>query len=212
MQRQSDAPRVFPVPWITEAGVAGFFGILLVLLLLRPDYDPVTRYISEYAVGPGGWAARTAFVLLGLASLNLVPGFLGPGAPARGRRVAVALSVWGVAVLTAAAFPVDPQGQAVTATGTVHLAASLAAFAGLTLAMAFAVGSFRATAGGRDFARPTRWAAIMTPTAFLLEASVFVSLGWVGVGQWLLFGVAGAWIAAVARWFRRIDRPAELDR
>ena len=206
MQQRGDTPRVFPVPWVTEAGVVGFFGIILVLLLIRPDYDPVSRYISEYAVGAGGWAARTAFVLLGLASLNLVPGFLGAGAPARGRRVAVSLGIWGVAVLTAAAFPVDPQGQAVTPTGAVHLAAAFAAFAGLIATMALAVGSFRATDGWRDFARPTRWAAIMTPTAFLLEASVFVSLGWVGLGQWLLFGVAGAWILAVARRFRSVAR------
>lgn len=212
MGGRGDTSGVFPVPWVTEAGVVGFFGILLVLLLIRPDYDPVTRYISEYAVGPGGWAARTAFVLLGLASLNLVPGFLGPGAPARGRRVAVSLGVWGVAVLTAAAFPVDLQGEAVTATGAVHLAASLVGFAGLILGMALAVRSFRATEGWRDFARPTRWAAIMAPTAFLLESSVFVSLGWVGLGQWLLFGVAGAWILAVARRFRSVGRPTAAGR
>lgn len=201
MQQADDARRVFPVPWITETGVVGFFAIILGLLIVRPDYDPITRYISEYAVGPGGWAARTAFVLLGLASLNLVPGFLGAGAPARGRRVAVSLGVWGAAVLTAAAFPVDPQGQAVTPTGTVHLVASLVGFAALIAAMALAVGSFRATDGWRDFARPTRWAAMMTPTAFLLEASVFVSLGWAGLGQWLLFGVAGAWLYFVGRRF-----------
>ncbi|MGK7310849.1 MAG: DUF998 domain-containing protein [Candidatus Longimicrobiales bacterium M2_2A_002] len=212
MQQPDDARRVFPVPWITEAGVVGFFTLILGLLIVHPHYDPITRYISEYAVGPGGWVARTAFVLLGLASLNLVPGFLGAGAPARGRRVAVSLGVWGAAVLTAAAFPVDPQGQAVTPTGTVHLVASFVGFAALIAAMALAVGSFRATDGWRDFARPTRWAAIMTPTAFLLEASVFVSLGWVGLGQWLLFGVAGAWLLAVARRFGSVRRAGTADR
>ena len=219
--RTEAEPRVFPVPWATETGVAAFFVVAFTVLLTRPEYDTVGRYISEYAVGPGGRAMRAAFVLLGLASLNLVPGFLrGPGSagteggrgvsggrvPSGGRpaRVGWALALWGVAVLVAAAFPVDVQGAEPTATGTVHLVASGVGFAALFAAMGFGVRVFRESEGWRDLARPTRWVAIATPTAFLLEASVFSTLGWVGVGQWLLFGLAGGWILVVGRRFRRV--------
>ena len=202
--RTEREPTVFPVPWVTEVGVAVFFTVAFTLLLTRPDYHPIRRYVSEYAVGPGGWAMRTAFVMLGLASLNLVPGFLrgagrergrdarrGPGPDAQSAdRVGWALGVWGVAVLAAAAFPVDVRGAERTGAGMVHLVTSGVGFVALFAAMGLAVRAFRESEGWRELARPTRWVAIMTPTAFLLEASVFSTAGWVGVGQWLLFGQA----------------------
>lgn len=199
MSDLSGRARAFPISWLTEAGVLTFFVVTAFLLIARTDYDPVTRYISEYAVGPGGWAVRAAFVLLGLASLNLLPGFVGRGAVVRSGRVAASLGLWGLAVLVAAAFPVDLQGRPVTPTGAIHLAASVTGFVALVAAMGFASRSFRRAEGRRGLARLSRWAAILTAASFVLEASVFASLGWVGVGQWLLFGIAGAWLAVLGR-------------
>lgn len=189
--------------------MAGFFGVAVALMAARSDYDPVRRYISEYAVGPGGWLMRAGFALLGVASLNLVPGFLTwPGAArARARRVAGALAVWGAAVVTAAVFRVDLQGTAVTGTGTVHLVAAAVGFVALFLALAWAGRPFRETAGWNDLARSTRWVAVLAPVAFLMEATVFSTLGWVGVGQWVLFGLGGGWLLAVGRRFHVVAAP-----
>lgn len=202
----SQGRRFLPIPWLTEAGVGAFFFIAVVLLILRQDYDPVHRYISEYAVGPGGWALRVGFVALGLASLNLALGFFHRSRPARGGRVGGALSVWAVAVLVAAAFPVDLQGNPVTRVGAVHLLASSVAFVSLIVAMVFAIRSFRRDMEWQALTRPTRWAALLTTAALILMISVFSSLTWHGAGQWPLFGVACGWLLLLSRHFRNRGR------
>lgn len=188
-----------PVPWLTELAVAAFGAVALVLALLRSDYDPLRRYVSEYAVGPGGWAMRAGFLALGAGSFNLVPDFLRARSPERLRAVGWALAVWGGAVVVAALFPVDPQGRPTTSSGAVHLAASGVGFLGLFAAMALAARRFRDADGWRDLAGLTRGFAVATPVAFLLEATVFATVGWVGAGQWILFGLAGAWLVVLAR-------------
>lgn len=194
-----------PFPWVTEVGVGAFFGVAVVLMLLRPDFDPLRRYVSEYAVGWGGGWMRGGFVLLGLGSLNLVPGFSrGERGPEGGGRIGGFLTLWGAAVLVAAAFPVDLQEGPRTGTGTIHLVASLVAFVSLFVAMAVGSRRFGRSPDWRPVARATRWAAFLTPLSFVLEASVFATLGWVGVGQWLLFGLAGGWLILLSRRFRRL--------
>lgn len=180
-----------------------FFLIAILLLVIRPDYDPVSRYLSEYAVGWGGWALRMGFLALGLGSLNLVPGFFGPSGPDRGHRVGWPLGLWAVAVMVAAVFPVDLQGEPITGTGGVHLAAAGIAFIALFFAMGLAARSFRRSPGWQRLARPAVWIAVLAPVTFVLLSSVFVSFGWVGVGQWLVFGIAGGWLVLLARHFRR---------
>ena len=188
-----------PLPWLTELGVAAFVAVALALAVLRSDYDPLRRYVSEYAAGPGGWAMRAGFLALGAGSLNLVPGFLRARSPGGSGRIGWALAVWGSAVVVAALFPVDPRGTATTPAGSVHLAASGVGFLGLFAAMALAARAFREADGWRDLARLSRGFAIATPAAFLLEATVFATVGWVGLGQWILFGLAGTWLVVLAR-------------
>lgn len=188
-----------PVPWLTELAVVAFGAVALALAVLRSDYDPPRRYVSEYAIGPGGWAMRTGFLALGVGSLNLVPGLLRTRSPEGYERIGWALAAWGGAVVVAALFPVDPQGTPTTLGGTVHLAASGVGFLGLFAAMALAARRFRDTEGWRDLAGLTRGFAVATPAAFLLEATVFATVGWVGVGQWILFGLAGSWLVVLAR-------------
>src|SRR5690349_21149676 len=37
--------------------------IILALHAIRPEYQPSWRFISEYAIGPGGWIMQAAFLL-----------------------------------------------------------------------------------------------------------------------------------------------------
>ena len=54
-------------PW------AGMFGPLLFTLsftvngFLRPEYNPVQRYVSELSIGPQGWIQIASFMLLGVS-------------------------------------------------------------------------------------------------------------------------------------------------
>ncbi|RLM89540.1 DUF998 domain-containing protein [Haloarcula sp. Atlit-7R] len=203
----------FPYPWVTEVGVAGFFLVALLIIALRGDLNPVDNYISEYAVGPHGWGMRIGFVLLGIGSLNLVPGFFRPNLALEGRhQIGYLLAIWTVAVLTAAVFPVDLQGTPVTPIGTVHLVASLVGFLSLFVAMAVSVRRFKQSETWRDRTRLTRAVAVLTPFVFVLEVSLFSTLGWVGIGQWLLFALSGGWLVVLARQFDRLEESIDESR
>jgi hypothetical protein len=48
-----------------------WFGIIGLLHLIRPELDPRTRMISEYACGPGGWIMQLAFLCMAISCWSL---------------------------------------------------------------------------------------------------------------------------------------------
>ncbi|MDP4128272.1 MAG: DUF998 domain-containing protein, partial [Bacillota bacterium] len=56
---------------ISLIGIAYVVVIIVAMHKLRPDYDPRSRYISEYAVGKYGQLASSSFVIFGLAILGI---------------------------------------------------------------------------------------------------------------------------------------------
>jgi hypothetical protein len=48
-----------------------WFGIIGLLHLIRPELDPRTRMISEYACGPGGWIMQLAFLCTSVSCWSL---------------------------------------------------------------------------------------------------------------------------------------------
>ena len=55
-------------------GVVTVFALYVLLHVLRPDYNPLRRFLSEYAVGRFGVLMTAAFFLQALISLALVIG------------------------------------------------------------------------------------------------------------------------------------------
>jgi hypothetical protein len=49
-----------------------FLVLLAVLHILKPEYDPSWRMISEYEIGRFGWAMQLAFFSLAIASLSAI--------------------------------------------------------------------------------------------------------------------------------------------
>src|SRR5918998_1869222 len=88
--------------------------------LLRPDIDPVSEPVSDYAVGPFGTFVGVAIFALGVGSLALALGLrLGIAPAGRSRVGLLLLALYGVGQLGVALFPIDAEG-ARTATGLVH--------------------------------------------------------------------------------------------
>src|SRR5215813_10586989 len=57
----------------TTFWLAAFFLVLLAVLhILKPEYDPSWRMISEYEIGRFGWAMQLAFFSLAIASLSAI--------------------------------------------------------------------------------------------------------------------------------------------
>jgi hypothetical protein len=51
-----------------------FAVLVMALLVLRPQMNPVSHTISEYALGPFGFLMTLAFIIRGLGELFLVTG------------------------------------------------------------------------------------------------------------------------------------------
>ena len=99
---------------VAAAAAAANLVILALLHVVSPEVDPVTRPVSEYALGGFGWLATTGTVAQGLGALGLAVAL-------RQERVAAALlGVFGLAKLAMPLFPVDPLGTPATPTGQVH--------------------------------------------------------------------------------------------
>jgi Protein of unknown function (DUF998) len=90
---------------------------LLVLGLLHfvsPEVDPMSRPVSEYALGDFGWLAAIGTVAQGVGAIALAV------ALRRQRAAAMLLLVFGLMKLALPLFPVDALGAPATSAGRVH--------------------------------------------------------------------------------------------
>ena len=118
-------------------GVLYFFAAVSVGEFLRPMYDPVTRTISELAVGRNGWLQVSAFVALGLSLWALPAGmWRRVRATVVSRLGLLLLLACGTSSFVAAAFPTDLRGAVVaTLSGDIHEVAASVGYACLITAM-----------------------------------------------------------------------------
>jgi len=88
---------------VTAASAAAFAALVGLLHVLRRDLAPGQHFISEYAIGRGGWVMRLAFGCLTLACASCAVAVATPWAA-----VLFALCAFGAA--GAGAFVTDPPG------------------------------------------------------------------------------------------------------
>jgi len=112
---------------------------LLVLGLLHvvsPEVDPMTRAVSEYALGDFGWLATIGTVAEGVGAIAL--------AVAWGERAAdLLLLVFGLMKLAMPLFPVDALGAPATNAGRVHSVLGILTFILFPLAALLLFGALR---------------------------------------------------------------------
>ena len=106
---------------VSIIGVSLFVVLLVAMHFLNPDFDPIQRPTSEYAVGPFGYLMTTAFIALSAATWALVVGLRRDLAePAQSRIGLAFLGIFGIGLLVAATFPIDLDGAPQTLAGTIH--------------------------------------------------------------------------------------------
>jgi Protein of unknown function (DUF998) len=98
------------------AAVAAAVNLLVLGLLhvVSPEVDPVTRAVSEYALGDFGWLATIGTVAEGVGAIALAV------ALRRERAAALLLLVFGLMKLAMPLFLVDALGAPATSAGRVH--------------------------------------------------------------------------------------------
>lgn len=81
---------------------------LAALHVLKPDLDPTWRMISEYALGPFGWAMTLCFAAMALGCFSLVGALMARADRLRLKLGLIALAVAGLGLGMAAVYPMDP--------------------------------------------------------------------------------------------------------
>jgi len=109
--------------------VAGVFtvGLIAILHVLEPEYDPSWRMISEYSLGRHGWVMRLAFVTMAIGLSATCVALWPFGGPWITGLAAVALGALGAAFIDADPImtpraDATPVGRAHTVLGVVLLA------------------------------------------------------------------------------------------
>lgn len=185
---------------VVVMGVGAVFGLYVVLHLLRPDYNPFQRFLSEYAVGRFGVLMTANFFLQALISLALVIGLF--------REVRHSGSLLaGCAFLTVAAltlalsgiFPTDlsdstgEPSRLITRTGMIHQAAGALSFLSRIAAFLCLSRAYRFDKRWQSLASTARHVAI----AFLVLFLAFVLMipwNFGGVAQRVTVAVGLLWI------------------
>ena len=122
--------------YITLSSVVYYVGAVLVLHVVRTDFDPRYRYLSEYAVGPYVALMTSTFFVLSAGSVALAIGLW--------RSVSSKLRIlpgllfwltWACAVFLAGVFTGDLQGTPHTRIGQIHEQMGMIAFPSAMVAM-----------------------------------------------------------------------------
>jgi hypothetical protein len=92
------------------------------LHVVSPEVDPVTRPVSEYALGKFGWLATTRTLAEGVGAIALAVALLLERAVALRveRAAALLLLLVGLLKLAMPLFPVDAMGTPATSAGQIH--------------------------------------------------------------------------------------------
>ncbi len=175
-------------------GTAFFVLAVTALHFLRPDYNPATRFISEFAVGPYGYVMTIAFFALGLGILALALGIRRGVTPSRANSAgSLTLGIWAIGALLAGIFPTDLGGTPITTTGAIHITASLIAFVAAIAAIFLNSRGFR-----QDPSWMSYYAASLTVgfAALVTLVILFISVntGWVGIAQRAFVAVILLWL------------------
>ena len=185
---------------VTMVLVSCFAFAVIVLHFLRTDYNPLQRFISEYAVGPYSIVMRLAFFCLSAGSLALVIAlYTGISGSARSYAALILILMWSICVFIAGIFPTDLIGSAETSSGSIHDKASLIGFVSIMLASFFLL-RFRRDERWRKHYRSSLLLSVIIMLAFLaFMVSIIMQFTFIGLVQRLFIMLVLSWLVITAR-------------
>jgi hypothetical membrane protein len=171
---------------------AAYYVIVLVALhFLEPEFDPRSRFVSEYVWGAYGWLMTTTFFVLGLAILSVAVG-LRVVHRSRNARIGFGLLVVGALfICLAGVFKGFP----------LHLAASAVGLPSVVMAALVLSWSFRREPVWRPIYPATSLISLGMLAAFL---SIFAAVGMPGLQQRAFLFLLLLWLSITAQWSVRV--------
>ena len=162
------------IAMISFIGLGYFVVIMIAMHKLRPDYNPRSRYISEYAVGKYGQLAASSFVIYGFSILGIYL-CLHTVLPVRVQsNIGLTLmAIWGVAVVITGFFNTDLKAEKMSWHGTVHTIAANTGVAASTIALTFLSFTSTLNESTRSIAFVTQLIAVVS---IILAVLLFLGL------------------------------------
>ncbi len=186
----------------SSIAIAGFLQFILIIVLLHiicPEFDPLTRFMSEYALSEYGWLLTIALIgmIISCVCLTIIL-YHAYTPPLRSQTGIICIGVAGIAsILTL--FPVDLYAKAITMSGHLHN------FGGLVANLALLVGmlaiSLRLEGYGQlqSFYNALYILAFLAPIFFLSIIAAFNGgLGFVGLAQRLFVLIILSWLIIIS--------------
>ena len=198
------AKQVARIAALAFVGIAYFLVAVVTLHFLRPNFNPIHRFVSEYAVGPYGSLMTSAFFGLSLGSLALVIGLSQD--VSRSWRSWIGLfflAVWAVGILIAAIFPVGDRIVLGITSGYIHYRASIMSFFSLV---------FAALLLSWHFKQDERWSSFHCPAVILSVLMLLALIGFFlsantaygGFSQRIFISIFLIWLLLTAAHLRHV--------
>jgi hypothetical protein len=195
--------QVRQVAWLALVAIGGivyFVVAVVVLHVLRPEYNPINHAVSNYAVGPYGYLMTVAFYALALSLLALVLGLTRSVTSTTVSRVALLLlCLASIGMVVMGIFPGDVHAlhPPATITGVIHWTAAGVSFLSIMIAAFLLSHCFKAEEHWQVFQRPAFALALAMVVALLLYGMLAL-IGWIGIGQRIYIAVSLVWLLLMA--------------
>jgi hypothetical protein len=122
---------------ISLGAITVFLWLIGVLHVIKPEFDPSWRFLSEYSIGTHGWVMMLAFFTWALSCFALSVSLREDAVSFAGRLGRVVLVVVAVSQIAAGLFAQDPvtaKPDELTTHGALHAVASLIGIPGIPIA------------------------------------------------------------------------------
>jgi hypothetical protein len=182
------------------------------LHLLRPDYNPIRNFCSEYLVGPYGFlgtisaymlAATLLMLLIGLRLSVRPSGFLTASCVLLG---VIIISTCAAAVFPIDLLPSDGSHPPFTRACIIHLAASALLFVSLIALFLTLPGAYKRDEKWRSFSQTTLFLGFLLLVSFL--AMILVPFYLRGLAQRIMGLPVGIWLLLTGWRLRQAIPPA----
>ena len=166
---------------VSFAAAATFLVLLAALHIIKPEFDPSWRFVSEYAIGRNGWIMVLAFLFLALSCFSSMIAIRSQRKTTGGKIGLILLFVVAVALVAAGIFVGDPitaSKDELTTHGSLHGLAAMIGIPGLPIAAVLISRSLGRNQAWSSVRRLLLWTAHLTWISVLLMfASMFIMLG-----------------------------------
>ena len=148
--------------------------IIVALHVIKPEFEPSWRFISEYAIGRHGWIMKLAFLIWSASCAALALALKAEVRTGAGKLGIAVLLIVAAALVPAGLFAQDPvtaKPDELTTSGSIHGLAAMIGIPGIPIAaMLISASLWRANPEWRPYRRPMMWAAHATWVSLTLMA------------------------------------------